>query len=244
MEKLRNLSKSKIMLVIILLTGIINVDLLPVLFAIMSGIALIKSIKNKKKFKIAVFGICLFFTGFLSLAVHLPNRVYEDTTEAENTTSIVSKEEVDQEVANISEETIVTDETDTDEDQEVNVEHEINIDETELYLNNVDQIVSSVINSEISYNFKNTTLNRVTINENMGTDYDKDVVVLAYLSWSTKNLEKTTREMLEMYSNHLAAKLAPNLEDGSEIALFWDAEYTGLSIKHSYYIKNGNAYVQ
>lgn len=82
------------------------------------------------------------------------------------------------------------------------------------------------------------------VNENMGTDSEEEVIVLAYLSWSTKNLEKMTREMLEMYSNHLAAKLAPQLSDGSEIALFWDAEYTGLSIKHSYCIKNGNAYVQ
>lgn len=242
MKRLKELSKDKIILIIILLTVIINVDLLPIIFMILSYISLRKSMKNKKKIKTAIFGMCLFFTGILSLSLHLPLESGTENTTSNVTNSIVTQEEeevvVDQEVINVEQETIINDDENTDQEQENN------IDETELYLNNVDQIASSVINSEISYNLKNTTLNRLTINENMGTDYDKDVIVLAYLSWSTKNLEKTTREMLEMYSNHLAAKLAPNLEDGSEIALFWDAEYTGLSIKHSYYIKNGNAYVQ
>ena len=75
-------------------------------------------------------------------------------------------------------------------------------------------------------------------------DSEDDVVVLAYLSWSTKNSERTTRNMLETYSDHLAATLSSKLAEGSEIAVSWDAEYTGLNIKHSYYIENGNAYKQ
>lgn len=82
------------------------------------------------------------------------------------------------------------------------------------------------------------------VNENLGTDLNEDVIVLVDLSWSTKNTEKTTREMLEMYSDYLSASISSELADGSEIALFWNAEYTVLDIKHSYYIKNGNAYKQ
>lgn len=108
----------------------------------------------------------------------------------------------------------------------------------------VKQTVDSAINKELNDQIRNTKIESLQVNENLGTDSKDDVVVLANLSWSTKNTEKTTREMLEMYSDHLAAKLAPELSNGSEIALFWKAEYTGLDIKHSYYIKNGNAYRQ
>ena len=108
----------------------------------------------------------------------------------------------------------------------------------------VKQTVNSIIKQELSDQVTNTTLDTLLVNENSGTDSNKDVIVVAYLTWSTKNSEKTTIEMLKMYSNHLATKLAPELAEGSEIALCWKAEYAGLDIKHSYYIKNGNAYKQ
>ena len=108
----------------------------------------------------------------------------------------------------------------------------------------VKQTVNSIIKQELSDQVTNTTLDTLLVNENSGTDSNKDVIVVAYLTWSTKNSEKTTIEMLKMYSDHIAAKLAPELAEGSEIALCWKAEYTGLDIKHSYYIKNGNAYKQ
>lgn len=108
----------------------------------------------------------------------------------------------------------------------------------------VEQIANSIIMGELGDSITNTTLESVQVNENAGTDSNKDVIVLANLSWSTKNSEKMTREMLEMYSDHLATNLSSNLPEGSEIAIFWNAEYTELNIKHSYYIKNTNAYKQ
>lgn len=104
--------------------------------------------------------------------------------------------------------------------------------------------VNSIIRKELGGQITNTILTSVTVNENLGTEAENDVIVLANLSWSVKNREELTREMLEMYSDHLAVKIASELEDGSEIALFWDATYTGLNIKHSYYVENGNAYKQ
>ena len=106
------------------------------------------------------------------------------------------------------------------------------------------QTVNSIIRKELSDQVKNTTLSSVTVNENLGTDSENDVVVLVNLSWSVKNREEMTREMLEMYSDHLAVKIASELDGGSEIVLFWKATYTGLDIKHSYYVKGGNAYKQ
>lgn len=104
--------------------------------------------------------------------------------------------------------------------------------------------MKAIIDAEINGQVTNTTLDSLTINQNSGTDADDDVIVLANLTWSTANKEKTTREMLKMYSDHLAAKMAPELANGSEIALFWKAEYTGLDIKHSYVVRDGNAYIQ
>ncbi|MBP3916192.1 hypothetical protein [Clostridium sp.] len=106
----------------------------------------------------------------------------------------------------------------------------------------VKRTVSNIIKKELADQVKNTTIDSLQVNENLGTDSNKDVVVLGNFSWSTLNTEKLTREMLEMYSDHLSAKLAPELADGSEIAFFWKAEYTGLDIKHTYTIKGGSAY--
>ena len=109
----------------------------------------------------------------------------------------------------------------------------------------VKQTANSIIKKELDDQIADTILDELRVNENSGTDSNKDVIVLANLTWRVqKVLKKTTIEMLEMYSDHLAAKLAPELAEGSEIALFWNAEYTGLDIKYSYYVKNGNAYRQ
>lgn len=102
--------------------------------------------------------------------------------------------------------------------------------------------VSAVISKKLRDEVTNTTLNSLQVNENFGTDATDDVIVLANLSWSTRNSEKMTREMLELHSNNLAVELARKLTDGSEITLFWKAEYTGLDIKHSYYVRGGKAY--
>lgn len=144
------------------------------------------------------------------------------------------------------EKTITLDNTISEEEKvkQEEVEEQITKNTQDVYTNEIEQIVNSIIMRELSGNITNTTLESLRINENLGTDSNEDVIVLADLSWSTKNLEKMTREMLEMYSDHLAVNLSSQLADGSEIALFWKAEYTGLNIKHSYYIKNGNAYKQ
>lgn len=144
------------------------------------------------------------------------------------------------------EKTITLDNTISEEEKvkQEEVEEQITKNTQDVDTNEIEQIVNSIIMRELSGNITNTTLESLRINENLGTDSNEDVIVLADLSWSTKNLEKMTREMLEMYSDHLAVNLSSQLADGSEIALFWKAEYTGLNIKHSYYIKNGNAYKQ
>ena len=147
----------------------------------------------------------------------------------------------------IAMDTIITIEGDSSSEEKVKqgeAEEQVKIDNQGVDTTQVKTRVNSIIMRELNDSITNTTLKSVQINENLGTDANNDVVVLVNLSWSTKNLEKMTREMLEMYSDYLAATLSSELAEGSEIALFWKAEYTGLDIKHSYYIKEGNAYKQ
>lgn len=63
----------------------------------------------------------------------------------------------------------------------------------------------------------------IKVNENMGLD-DGSYIVLPHLTWYVKNKEKTTREMLSMYSENIAAKLAGE-SDVSKVTVFWEVPY-------------------
>lgn len=263
MKKFKELSKSKKILITILviIAIIVFIDgLIPLILMAISGIGFIKARKDKKRLKKFVYGICLALCTFVAIAVY---SVPTDTTDTKvsGETLVESKEDTQ-----TSDETLAEPEEDIQDTSETLAEPEEDIQDTSETLAKPEEDIQDtnetlveskkditeemkdiayyVISSELGDPITNTKLDSLNVNENLGTDSEEDVIVLANLSWSTKNLEKMTREMLEMYSNHLAAKLAPKLADGSEIALFWYAEYTGLNIKHSYYVKNGNAYIQ
>ena len=63
------------------------------------------------------------------------------------------------------------------------------------------------------------------INENAGTDELDDYVALVYLTWNVQNSPKTSKEMLDMYSSDLAAYLASECPNVSEVAIFWQVPY-------------------
>ena len=50
-----------------------------------------------------------------------------------------------------------------------------------------------------------TQIDRITINDDLGTETDGDYIALVYLTWNQKNTGKTSKKMLEMYSSDLAA---------------------------------------
>ncbi|QDP99635.1 hypothetical protein FOH38_03155 [Lysinibacillus fusiformis] len=52
---------------------------------------------------------------------------------------------------------------------------------------------------------------------------DNKYIVMPHLKWNVKNGKKTTVEMLEMYNDHIAAKLyEPAVE---EITVFWEVPF-------------------
>lgn len=85
--------------------------------------------------------------------------------------------------------------------------------------NKIKDSIRDIVSDELS----NVTVNKIDVNEHMGRN-DGTYIVLPYLKWSVKNSAKTTMEMLEMYSDHLAAKLADD-KNVSEITVFWEVPY-------------------
>lgn len=83
--------------------------------------------------------------------------------------------------------------------------------------------IQAAVEDIIAEVFKGTDIDKIAVNENLGLE-DGSFIVLPHLTWNVKNKEKMTREMLEQYSDHLAAKLAAE-SDVSEITIFWEVPY-------------------
>lgn len=66
-----------------------------------------------------------------------------------------------------------------------------------------------------------TQIDRITINDDLGTEADGDYIALVYLTWNQKNTGKTSKKMLEMYPSYLAATLGEQNRSVNEIAIFW-----------------------
>ena len=63
-----------------------------------------------------------------------------------------------------------------------------------------------------------TQIDRITINDDLGTEADGNYIALVYLTWGQKNTGKTSKKMLEMYSSDLAATLVEHNSSVNEIA--------------------------
>lgn len=124
----------------------------------------------------------------------------------------------------IEEETEDGDESSDDESEEVSSDdeeskEEISENEDSYNTNNIDHDVNKVVDADL----KDTTITDLRINEDASTDEER-YIVLVDLEWDVKNSAGTTKEMLDMYSDHIAAKLA---EDKyiHELVLFWTVPY-------------------
>lgn len=82
--------------------------------------------------------------------------------------------------------------------------------------------------------YHNAVIDRITINDDLGTEEENDYIALVYLTWNTKNSGKLSKEMLKMYSDDLAATLANENDTVQEIAIFWTVPYLNDTAKCSY----------
>ena len=102
------------------------------------------------------------------------------------------------------------------------------------------QQINNTIEDRVAGKYEDTDIQKVEINDNLGTDEEGDYIVLVHLKWNRKNKPKTTKDMLEMYSDDLAATLAEE-ENITEITVFWEVPYhlEGDNIAKMNYTRSG-----
>lgn len=101
--------------------------------------------------------------------------------------------------------------------------------------------IENTIKDRVSDEYSGTVIKKIDINENLGTDDEDDYIVLPHLRWDVKNKPKMTREMLEMYSDDLAAILAKHTNI-TEITIFWEVPYhlEGNNVAKMSYSRSGD----
>ena len=96
---------------------------------------------------------------------------------------------------------------------------------TKNYSASTEDTIKEKIKSRITDKYNSTDITEISVNEHAGTDELDDYVALVYLTWNVQNSPKTSKEMLDMYSSDLAAYLASECPNVSEVAIFWQVPY-------------------
>ena len=103
--------------------------------------------------------------------------------------------------------------------------------------------IKEVIKNRIEEKYNGTDIDSITINEDSGTEETGNYIALVYLTWNVSNSAKTSKEMLEMYSEDLAAIVAEGCSNVQEIAVFWTVPYLNGSAKCAYERKGDGMYL-
>lgn len=158
-----------------------------------------------------------------------------DETTDENTT-ISTAETTDENTTTSTTETITEKQTTTETSavKESNTKYDASTEEGKI---------ETVISNRIVEKYTYTNIDEITINDDLGTDKEGDYIALVYLTWEQKNSGKTSKEVLTMYSNDLAATVAKENSNVQEIAIFWTVPYlNNATAKCSYERKNGEMF--
>lgn len=103
--------------------------------------------------------------------------------------------------------------------------------------------IEQAIRSRVAEKYTFTDIDRITINEDLGTELPGDYVALIYVTWTQSNSGKTSKEVLKLYSDDLAATLADTCPNVQELAVFWTVPYLeNASAKCSYERRNDGMY--
>lgn len=99
--------------------------------------------------------------------------------------------------------------------------------------------IKKTVEKIVSTDLKKTKIKELSVNNYQANE--NQYIVLPHLKWEVKNGKKMTVEMLEMYSDNIAAKLAE--EKGiQEITVFWEVPFhlEGENIAKFNYMRTGN----
>lgn len=77
----------------------------------------------------------------------------------------------------------------------------------------------------VDEHLKNVSVEDIEVNQDFGNDKKDQYIALVHLSFDLKNSSATTKKMIELYSEDLAARLAEEDRSISELSVFWKAPY-------------------
>lgn len=101
----------------------------------------------------------------------------------------------------------------------------------------LDEKITTTVSARVQQKYNGASVQRVTVNANLGTKKADDVIILVYLSWNVKTDKSTGQSVLKKYSEDLSDYLKANYDQASEITIFWEApqiQKTGTFAKFSY----------
>lgn len=91
----------------------------------------------------------------------------------------------------------------------------------------------SILKSDAEYeivsivedNYTTASIEKIEINEDMGSGEPNKFIALVHLSFDAKNSAKTSYNMTEMFSEDLAAKIGSDNDSISQLSVFWKVPY-------------------
>lgn len=84
--------------------------------------------------------------------------------------------------------------------------------------------LESDITSLIEDKITNAEIDKIEVNEHLGTQEDGDYIALIHLKYKPKNSNETTLKLIDLYNNEIGAQLAKQKEI-QEVTIFWEAPY-------------------
>ncbi|MCY7492775.1 hypothetical protein [Bacillus safensis] len=81
------------------------------------------------------------------------------------------------------------------------------------------------IESIVEDNYTTASIEKIEINEDMGSGEPDKFIALVHLSFNAKNSAKTSYNMTEMFSEDLAAKIGSDNDSISQLSVFWKVPY-------------------
>ncbi len=111
--------------------------------------------------------------------------------------------------------------------------------EAKTAINNEIKQIEEDIRARVKDQYPGTTVEKLDVNVN--ANVENAYIVLPFLKWDVKNRPKMTREMLETYSDDLAATLA-KYENINDITVFWEVPYhkEGTNVSKQSYTRSGD----
>lgn len=102
--------------------------------------------------------------------------------------------------------------------------------------------IQTYIADHISKEYSDSSITEITINEDASSDGAGSYIALVHITWNVENSGSTSKDMLDMYSNDLAAVLASNKSNVSELTIFWTVPYLNAEAKYSFERRDNGMY--